>query len=278
MYDGASLSDALLPAERARGRLAIGFRRRGEVSVLSRLYQEGCLKARFPRPAPGGFTTAVLINSSGGVAPGDRLEISITLEARTAATIAGQAAERFYRAAPRSPPAHLRHHISVGPGATLEWLPQEAILFDASALDRSLAIDLAPDSSLLAVEALVFGRRAMGEEVRSGFLSDRISLSRSGRLLFRDALRLEGEIAATLDRPAVAAGARALATILYAGPPADLAALRLALSGIDAGASAFDGLVVARLAARDGAALRFGLAAALAVLRNGRPLPRVWLC
>jgi urease accessory protein len=246
--------------------------------VLSSLYQEGCRKARFPRPAPGGFTTAVLINSSGGVAPGDRLEISIALEAGAAATIAGQAAERFYRAARASPPARLRHHLSVGPGAALEWLPQEAILFDASALDRSLTIDLAPDSSLLAVEALVFGRRAMGEEVRTGLLNDRISLSRSGRLQFRDAFRIEGEIAATLDRPAVAAGARALATILYAGPPADIAALRLALAGIDAGASAFDGLLVARLAAPDGHALRAALTAALAVLRSGKPLPRVWLC
>lgn len=279
MYDGASPSE-LLSAQRARGRLAIGFRsREAGKTALSRLYQQGCLKARFPRPASSEPPCAVLVNSSGGVAPGDRLEISVSLEEGAAATIAGQAAERFYRAAPNSPPARLRHHLSVGPGAALEWLPQEAILFDRAALDRSLTIDLSPDASLLALEAIVFGRRAMGEEVRSGFLRDRLSVRQAGRLILEDTLRLEGPIAATLDRPAIAAGARALATILHIGPAADLAALRaLSLPRVEAGASAFDGLLLVRLLAHDGAALRAALIAALAILRPGRPLPRVWLC
>jgi urease accessory protein len=285
MYDGASPSDS---AERARGCLAIGFRSpEPGKTALSRLYQQGCLKARFPRPASGEPPSSILVNSSGGVAPGDRLEISVSLEAGAAATIAGQAAERFYRAAPDSPPARLRHHLSLGPGAALEWLPQEAILFDRAALDRSLTIDLAPNASLLALEAIVFGRRAMGEEVRNGFLRDRLSVRRAGRPFLEDTLRLEGPIAEALDRPAIAAGARALATILHVGPhggphggpAADLAALRgLSLPGVEAGASAFDGLLLVRLLARDGAALRAALVAVLAILRPGRALPRVWLC
>ena len=279
MYDGASPSE-LPSAQRARGRLAIGFRsREAGKTALSHLYQQGCLKARFPRPTPGEPPCAVLVNSSGGVAPGDRLEYSVCLEEGAAATIASQAAERFYRAAPNSPPAQLRHHLFVGPAAALEWLPQEAILFDRAALDRSLTIDLAPGASLLALEAIVFGRRAMGEEVRTGFLRDRLSVRRAGRLILEDTLRLEGPIAEALDRPAIAAGARALATIVHVGPPADLDALRaLTLPGIELGASAFDGLLLVRLLARDGAALRAALIAALAVLRAGRALPRVWLC
>jgi urease accessory protein len=279
MYDGASPSE-FSPVQRAVGRLAIGFQSRGAgKTALARLYQQGCLKARFPRPPAGEPPVSVLVNSSGGVAAGDRLEISVTLEAGAAATIAGQAAERFYRATPQSPPARVRHHLSVGPGAALEWLPQEAILFDRSALDRALTIELAADASLLAVEALVFGRRAMGEEVRAGLLRDHLSLRRAGRLLFADTLRLEGQVAALLDRPAIAAGARALATILHAGPPADLDALRaLSPPGVEAGASLFDGLLVLRLAARDGAALRPALIAMLAILRPCRALPRVWLC
>ena len=279
MYDGASPSD-FSSAQRAVGRLEIGFRcREAGKTALLHLHQQGCLKARFPRPPAGEPPLALLVNSSGGVAPGDRLEISVALDAGAAATIAGQAAERFYRAASKSPPALLRHYLSVGPGATLEWLPQEAILFDRSALDRALTIDLASDASLLAIEALVFGRRAMGEEVRLGFLRDRLSVRRNGRPLFEDTLRLEGPVAALLDRPAIAAGARALATILHAGPTADLDALRtLTLPGIEVGASLFDGLLLARLAARDGAALRAALIAALAILRPGRALPRVWLC
>ena len=280
MYDGASPSDRL-SVQRARGRLAIGFRcREAGKTALSRLFQEGCLKARFPRPPSGESPIAVLVNSSGGVAPGDRLDISVTHEAAAAAVIAGQAAERFYRALPASPPARLRHRLAVGPGAALEWLPQEAILFDAAALDRALTIDLAPNSSLLAVEAIVFGRRAMGEEVRTGFLRDRLSVRRAGRLLFEDTLRLDGAIAEALDRPAIAGGGRALATVLHAGPPTNLDRLRAALNlpFVEAGASVFDSLLLVRIVARDGAALRAALFAALAVLRGGRPLPRDWLC
>ncbi len=248
--------------------------------MLAEFLQEGCLKARFPRPAPGGFAIAVPINSSGGIAPGDRLQISVRLAAGATATIAGQAAERFYRAAPGSPPAHLRHSLLLAPGAALEWLPQEAILFDGTALDRALSIELAADASLLVVEAILFGRLAMGEEVRSALFRDRVSVHRAGKLIFEDRLRLAGAVAELLDRPAIAGGARAVATILKVGGTCDLDALRaaLALPGIEAGVSSFDGLSIARLTAREGSALRTGILAALGALRPGRPLPRVWLC
>jgi len=46
----------------------------------------------------------------------------------------------------------------------------------------------------------------------------------------------------------------------------------------DFGASAWNGMLIARILADDGAAARRAVVAALAVLRDGRPLPRVWLC
>ena len=39
--------------QRARGELVVSFKRRDGASVLDRLRQDGCLKARFPR-AQGG--------------------------------------------------------------------------------------------------------------------------------------------------------------------------------------------------------------------------------
>jgi urease accessory protein len=95
-----------------------------------------------------------------------------------------------------------------------------------------------------------------------------------------DALRLDGAIAAILARPAVAAGAGAAATLVHVASDAEtrLAALRAALEGAEAGASASDGLLLARILAADGAALRRAVTRALAALRGGRALPRVWLC
>jgi urease accessory protein len=281
MYDAASLSDA--PAlQRASGELRLSFRVRGGATVLDGLRQMGCLKARFPRPERGAWTNAVTLNSSGGIAAGDKLASRIEWGAGTRATVAAQAAERCYRALPGAAPAEVRTMIAVGPGAAAEWLPQETILFDRAALDRRLDIELAEDAWFLGVEALVFGRAAMGEQVGHARLSDTIRIRRGGRLLLHDALRLHGEVAATLARPAIAGGARAVATLLHAAPDAEAALdpLRAALEHAPAecGASAWDGLLVARILAGDGASLREAVVMGLQALRADRPLPRVWLC
>ncbi len=252
-------------------------------TALDRLRQEGCLKARFPRPQRGGWMEIVTLNSSGGVAGGDALATTIEADAGARATVCGQAAERFYRALPGTT-ARVAARIAVAESATVEWLPQETILFDGCALDRRLSIELAEGARFLGVETLVFGRRSMGETLRAARLRDVIHVERAGRVALHDAIRLDGDVQATLDRPAVGGGARAAATLIYAAPDAAdrLDALRTALDEgrgeFESGASAWNNLLVARIVASDGACARAAIVAGLAVLRDGRPLPRVWSC
>jgi len=279
----SKMSAAACPSEvshqRAFGRLSLAFRQRGKASVLADLRQQGCLKARFPMGEADGWKSVVTLNTSGGIAGGDTLESRIEVAAGAAGSFAAQAAERFYRALPESAPAQLRTRITVGAGAAAEWLPQETLLFDRCALDRSTEMELAPDAWFLAVEWLVFGRLAMGESVRSIRLTDRLIVRRAGALVLHDAVRLQGALGDTLSRPAI--GARAVATLIHQGPDA-LAALREVLHaappGTEGGASAWDGLQVARIVSKDPAALRQVLIAVLQALRGGRKLPKVWLC
>ncbi|HTQ82024.1 MAG TPA: urease accessory protein UreD, partial [Pseudolabrys sp.] len=157
------------------------------------------------------------------------------------------------------------------------WLPQETILFDRARLSRRIDIDLAASASLVVAEALVFGRAAMGETVEQGLLADRWRLRRGGRLVFAESVRLDGAIAERLACPAVAAGGIAIATVLVApGGEATLAAVRAleAQFAGEVGISAWNGIAVARLCAKDGAALRHDLVALLAALEQ--PLPRLW--
>ncbi|MGE0419429.1 MAG: urease accessory protein UreD [Acetobacteraceae bacterium] len=279
MFDAASPSERV-GLQRAVGTLRVSFKRRDDASVLDRLHQYGCLKARFPRVERTEWPTAVTLNTSGGIAAGDRLDMSFDLAEGTRATVAAQAAERFYRAVPGGPPARLHTVIQLGPSSAFEWLPQETILFDGCALDRRLDITLAADACFLGVETLVFGRVAMGEQVHGGWLRDLIRLRCDGRLLWHDAIRLDGAIADTLRRPATGGGCRALATVLYAAKDAEarLDAVRAVLDGAEAGASAWNGMLVARLMGPDSAQLRRIVIAALDVLRAGRPMPRVWNC
>jgi urease accessory protein len=119
----------------------------------------------------------------------------------------------------------------------------------------------------------------MGETVRQLRLRDRILITRSSRLLLCDAIRIEGDAAALLARPSVAGEMRSVATLIYVAPDADARrrALREALQHAEAGASAEDGLLVARVLAPSGGALRRAIQSAIFVLRD-RPLPRPWLC
>ena len=265
--------------QRSRGELRLAFKRRGAATVLDRLRQEGCLKARFPRVDHEWGTEAITLNSSGGVAGGDRLEVGVMAGAGTRVTVASQAAERFYRALPGSESA-VENAIEVGAGAALEWLPQETILFEGSALRRRLAVDVAADGWFLGVESLLFGRTAMGEAVRRVALHDLFEVRREGRLLLHDRIRFEGDVAAALGRRAVGGGACAVATLILVAAEAEAAVdgLRAALAPWEAGVSAWDGMLVARAVAEDGACLRAAVVAGLAALRAGRPLPRVWSC
>jgi urease accessory protein len=264
--------DVLAAPQRARGRLDIAFTHDGSTTRLDRFYQEGCLKARLPR-GPG--VEAVAMNISGGIAGGDALDIAFELAANATASFTTQAAERIYRAL--EAPSRLRTRLTAGPGATLHYLPQETILFDGFGLDRSLDIDLAPGANFLGIESLIFGRLTMGESVTEGSLRDRISLRRDGALIWQDSTRLEGDIAAKLDRPGIAAGARAMASIFAAGPGIAelLDAVRAALGDAHAGASFTGEVLLARILAPDAASLRRIIVKTLGALRPG-PLPRVW--
>ena len=279
MYDAVSLSDAPL-LQRAVGELRVEARACDGRTILDGLRQAGCLKARFPRPLSHGWMDVVTLNTSGGIASGDTLASTFAVAPAARISIAGQAAERFYRALPGTEPARVTTRIAVADGAAAEWLPQEAILFDRCAVRRHLRIELAATAWFLGVESLVFGRAAMGERVEQASLRDVIELRRDGELVLRDAIRLDGEVAATMQRPAIANGARAVGTIVYVAPDAErrLEMLRDLPSESQFGTSTWNGMLIARAVAPDGGSLRGLVVSVLRVLRGDRPLPRVWLC
>lgn len=265
---------------RSRGNIDLAFKAIGGATAVACNYQAGCLKIRVPRSAPGARPVAVLINTSGGLAEGDRLSQAVQWGADTSASVVTQAAEKVYRALDEG--AAIETRIAVDAGADAEWLPQETILFDRARLTRDTRVRLAGGSSFLGVEAVVLGRAAMGEVIRTGMISDRWRIWRDGRLIYADALRLEGPIEDMMQRPAIGGAARAMAVLIHVSARASslLAAVREALAGAigTAAASAWNGMLVVRLLARDGATLRHDMVRALGALRENRPLSRVWSC
>ena len=104
------------------------------------------------------------------------------------------------------------------------------------------------------------------------------SVTKHGALAFADALRLEGDLEALMDRAATGAGARAVATVLLVGPLAEagLGPARAALAGARGGASLMrERVLLARLLAADSLTLRRTLVPLITALA-GAPPPRVW--
>lgn len=268
--------------QRVDGAARIAWGRTG----LADLYQRAPARLHFPRVPAGEPAQGVAITTSGGLTGGDRILNELRVLDGAAFTLTTQAAERFYRALPGDAPANVLTRVTVGHDSWAEWLAQEAILFDGSRVRRRFEADVAPDGRLLAVESLVFGRRAMGETVRTGSIHDSWRIRRDGRLVWVDALALDGDIAAAMARPFAFGDAVSSATILYVG--ADAAAhLGTARDLIGdearAGATSFDGLLIVRLVSADASALRRAVARLVAGLRHATgghaaELPRVWAC
>lgn len=270
----AAQQDEIFAANRAEGRVALAVKAAGGATRRATVHESGSLRVRCPGP-PARELEAVLVNTAGGVAGGDRLGIEIAVGAQAALVVTSAAAEKVYRAI--GPPATIDVRLRVEAGGALAWLPQETILFNRAALHRTIEADLAEDATLLLAEAVVFGRADMGEAVEEGSLFDRWRIRRDGVLLHAEAVSLRGPVAAALRERAVAGGGVATGTVVLipAGEGTAEAVRALDFRG-EVGVSAWNGLAVARFCAADGARLRHDLVRVLTALRV-RPLPRLWL-
>jgi urease accessory protein len=262
----------------------LGLARRGERTALADLGEEGCARIRLPRVA-GDAPEAVLINTAGGLTDDDRIEVEVTLGDGATATVTSQVAEKIYRS--RGAPSRVLTAVRLGAGATLAWLPQETILFDQARLVRRQRVELEKGARLLACESLVLGRLARGERVRAGLVHDAWRVCRGGRLIWADAFRLEGDMEARLQGPALLDGRRALATAFYVGEDAQalLEPVRAMLPEGEprTGVSHRPGLLVMRMIAYTAQALRAALTRVLAPLRAAigagpAAMPRAWGC
>jgi len=264
--------------QRAVGRVSFAAAAINGRTRPMRIEESGSMRIRLPKREGAGLD-AVLVNTAGGIACGDRFSVEVEAQTDAAVTVATPAAEKVYRS--DGPVSHLLVKLTAGAGARLDWLPQETILFDNARLDRQLEATIAEDARLTLLEAVVFGREARAERIADGLFIDRWRIRRGSSLVYADTLRLDGPIADLLQKPSVGNGARALATLLHVAPDAEerLEAIRGQLPsehGCDAAASAWNGLLAVRFCAVSIEALRAAVCAFLLTFR-GEPLPRVWL-
>jgi len=276
-------SDKDLQRAEAACRVVVGGSSKG--TRIIDVYQQSPVRVLFPKTGDDWAQEAVLVNTSGGVAGGDRLQLSVTALCGASIAVTTQAAEKIYRALNES--AYITTQLNVDNAAKLAWLPQETIVFNHARLRRRMQIEISPGSELLALECLVLGRAARGETLSAGTIVDTWQVRKHGRLQWGDTFRLTDEVFAHISRKALLWDSTALATLLYFGSNLEeiLQLIRAQAVSFDCqcGATLVGGMIVARLAARSSFELKGALRNVLQKLSEEHApgpfrVPKMWSC
>jgi urease accessory protein len=247
--------------------------------------QRSPIRIMFPSVRDRAVAEAVVVNTAGGIAGGDRLDTGISALANASISVTSQAAERVYRAL--NTPARIANRLSAASSARVAWLPQETLVFNRARFARRMEIELSSGAELLALEWLVLGRAAHGEEVSAGHIADHWRVRHDGRLIWADGFRADDVSLPQMRRRALLGDCRAFGTLVYFGPRlvARLETLRELLVNLEcrSAVTSVGGLIVARFAAPTSAQLRRSLRSLLtqfsAELGPGPfGVPRMWSC
>lgn len=265
------------------GRLVLSGSEKG-TRILD-VFEESPIRIMFPKTGAAAVEEAVLINTTGGIAGGDRLEYQVTALAKASIAITSQAAEKVYRAL--NEPARISTKLKVCEAAKLAWLPQETILFNGGRLSRETQIELSSGAELVALEWLVLGRTARGENVLCGHVTDSWRVKRDDRLIWADCFSATDKTFPHLNRTALLSNCKAFATLICFAPCLETRLEHLRdiarLLECQCAATCVSGLVIVRFAAAVSSDLRRALQSFLQHLNRliqGAPfrVPKMWSC
>lgn len=229
-------------------------------------------------PESDGTPHIYLLHPPGGVVGGDTLSIEADVESGASALITTPAAGKFYRSDGREGGQWVS--LRVADGASLEWLPQETIVFEDARAVAGLRVELAGAARFLGWEVVCLGRPACDEVFRRGRFQQRLELWRDGVPLLVEQGRFEGE---ALLEPWGLAGMPVLGTLLCAGEVAEAVEpirelpVRRGLVAV----SQCAGVLVVRYRGEDAVEARRVLQGAWEILRplvlgKAAVVPRVW--
>ncbi|QGZ28583.1 urease accessory protein UreD [Stutzerimonas stutzeri] len=243
-------------------------RHSGPLRVQKHLYAEG--------PA---VCQHIIVHPPGGIAGGDHLNIDVQVGSQAWAQLTSPGAAKWYRS---TGPAHQTLTLRVDAGATLEWLPQETIVYAAAQAQLDTRITLQGDARLFYWDIIALGRPASGERFDAGHFQARLDITRDGELLWHERQRVIGDDG-LLDSPIGLDGQPVFATLIVSGEiDAPLMERCRALGGqVRGDLTQLPGLVVGRCLASEALHARAWLIDLWRLLRPallGREAvpPRIW--
>lgn len=267
-----------------QAKLDLSVQSRGMRSILARCRHNGPLRVQKALYPEGEAVCQLLIlHPPAGIAGGDQLEISLEIGQGACAQSTTPGAGKWYRS--KGPLATQNIRLDVAAGGYLEWLPQEAIVFDRAEAHTTTIMNLAEGARIIGWDIVCLGRAGSGERFASGNYRQHLRLQRpDGTPLWQESMHLRGSDPA-MTSPAALAGATVFGTLWLAGIAPDaalIAALReLTITNGVCGISALPDVTLVRAVAHSSESLRqyFEAAWALArpvVLQRAAIPPRIW--
>lgn len=169
-------------------RLQLGFRAGRHRTELAARERIGPLGVQRPFHPEGEVCHVYVLHPPGGAVGGDHIDISVAVATRAHALITMPGAAKFYRSA--GPQVSLEQKFAVAPDSTLEWLPPENIYYPGARVRSVSHFDLTANARLLAWEIHCLGLPAAGAVFDDGMLETRMRVSRDGRPLLLECLRV----------------------------------------------------------------------------------------
>jgi urease accessory protein len=166
-------------------RLSLEFERRGTRTVLAHARHLGPLGVqKMLYPEGEQVCHAIVLHPPGGVAAGDQLAVNVSLAAGSAVFVTTPGAAKWYRSGGSSATSATR--LVVAEGATLEYLPREAIVFNGAMVCSELDVDLAVGARAVGCDLWCLGRTSSGERFTRGQFELTTRLRLGGRLRWEE--------------------------------------------------------------------------------------------
>ncbi len=127
----------------------------GPLRILQSLYPEG-----------DAVCHNVLVHPPGGLVGGDTLDITATVGPGAHGLVTTPGATRFYRSTGER--ALQRTHLTLAEGARLEWLPLEALCYNACNAENHLTLNLAPGAECMGWDVTALGLPHAGQPFDTG--------------------------------------------------------------------------------------------------------------
>ncbi|MEO7035487.1 MAG: urease accessory protein UreD [Polyangiaceae bacterium] len=171
--------------------LELGFEVVAERTALVHKRHCGPLTVQRPFYPEGGLAHVYLLHPPGGIVAGDQLFVQATVAPGARALITTPAATKFYRSEGRV--AEQRQLLRISAGASLEWLPQETIVFGSAQARTSTRVELEPGGAFCGWEIVCLGRAASGDHFEAGNLAQAFEIWEGGRPLWVERSRFDAQ-------------------------------------------------------------------------------------